>query len=71
MEGLDAVRYVLQIQISESLDETLWNPQQVRHFTASLSKLFTQNHCHMQHWHTLTAVLRSTQPSTVREMVEQ
>jgi len=70
MEGLDAVRYVLQIQISESLDETLWNPQQVRHFTASLSKLFTQNHCDMQHWHTLTAVLRSTQPSTLREMVE-
>ena len=29
MEGLDAIRYVLQIQIAESLDEALWNPQLV------------------------------------------
>jgi len=36
MEGLDAVRYVLQIQISDSVDEALWNPQQVYyHWRAS------------------------------------
>jgi arachidonate 5-lipoxygenase len=29
MEGFDAIRYVLQIQISTSLDEALWNPQLV------------------------------------------
>jgi len=29
MEGLDAIRYVLQIQIADSLDEALWNPQLV------------------------------------------
>ena len=29
MEGLDAIRYILQIQISESLDDALWNPQLV------------------------------------------
>jgi len=29
MEGLDAISYLLQIQISETLDEALWNPQLV------------------------------------------
>jgi len=33
MEGLDAIRYVLQIQISDCLDEALWNPQLVRGLT--------------------------------------
>ena len=30
MEGLDAIRYILQIQIADSLDEAFWNPQLVR-----------------------------------------
>jgi len=29
MEGLDAVSYILQIQISDALDDALWNPQLV------------------------------------------
>jgi len=29
MEGLNAIRYVLQIQISDLVDEALWNPQLV------------------------------------------
>jgi len=30
MEGLDAVRYVLQMQINDSVDDAFWNPQLVR-----------------------------------------
>ena len=41
MEGLDTIRYILQIQISESLDEALWNPQLVLCPLLPLSTLLT------------------------------